>query len=271
MNVLKKLFQSTPAVANAPVRPKVADTPGRFDYASNYQNLTDKLKVQYDYDKAMSLAVGGEYYLIGALEREVLVQCGMKDDSYLIDVGAGSGRLAYALKDMPNLRYLGIDVVPELLQYADKRCARSDWKFEPITGLAIPEGDGQADIVCFFSVLTHLLHEESYRYLQDAKRVLKPGGRIIFSFLEFSVDLQWNIFENMIQQSIDNTEHPLNMFLSTDGVQTFAKHLGMKVVLIHKGDHLFIDIPNPLSLEDGRVINKGTHAFGQSICVLEKE
>ena len=46
-------------------------------------------------------------------------------------------------------------------------------------GAPIPAPDGEADMVCFFSVLTHLLHEESYVYLQDARRVLKPTGKLV--------------------------------------------------------------------------------------------
>jgi ubiquinone/menaquinone biosynthesis C-methylase UbiE len=62
----------------------------------------------------------------------------------------------------------------------------------------IPEKDGEADFVCFFSVLTHLLHEQGFVYLQEAKRVLKPGGKIVFSFLEFAVPDHWAVFEGTV-------------------------------------------------------------------------
>ena len=52
--------------------------------------------------------------------------------------------------------------------------------------LYIPAPDACADMVCAFSVFTHLLHTETYLYLEDIRRVLRPGGRLVFSFLEFA-------------------------------------------------------------------------------------
>jgi cyclopropane fatty-acyl-phospholipid synthase-like methyltransferase len=49
------------------------------------------------------------------------------------------------------------------------------------------EAAASADIVIAFSVFTHLLHEECYAYLQDAARVLTPGGKFVFSFFEFDM------------------------------------------------------------------------------------
>ncbi len=56
--------------------------------------------------------------------------------------------------------------MPELIKYARRLVPRPDWRFETVNSLTIPEKDGQADIVCFFSVFTHLLHEQQGR----------PGG-----------------------------------------------------------------------------------------------
>jgi ubiquinone/menaquinone biosynthesis C-methylase UbiE len=110
---------------------------------------------------------------------------GLQPDGYLFDVGCGPGRLAKPLSAYLNGRYLGIDIVPELVEHARATVDRPDWRFKVADGLTIPEKVGEANQVCFFSVLTHLLHEQSFRYLEEARRVLKPTGRIIFSFLEF--------------------------------------------------------------------------------------
>jgi 2-polyprenyl-3-methyl-5-hydroxy-6-metoxy-1,4-benzoquinol methylase len=50
-----------------------------------------------------------------------MVQCGLRDSMSFVDVGCGSGRLAYALRDM-KISYLGTDVVPELVAYAVRLC-----------------------------------------------------------------------------------------------------------------------------------------------------
>jgi ubiquinone/menaquinone biosynthesis C-methylase UbiE len=153
-------------------------------YVRDYRQLVNDLVRAHDLDTAMSLAVGGDYDAVGASELALLKYFGLQDNSNIIDVGCGSGRLASALRHMPTISYLGTDVVPELLAYAESRCKRPDWRFEPVGGLVIPAADQTADVVMFFSVFTHLAARESAAYLAEAKRVLKPGGIIVASFLD---------------------------------------------------------------------------------------
>lgn len=49
---------------------------------------------------------------------------------------------------------------------------------------AIVAPDASLDMVFHWSVFTHLYPGESYLYTADAFRALKPGGKMIFSFLE---------------------------------------------------------------------------------------
>jgi ubiquinone/menaquinone biosynthesis C-methylase UbiE len=137
----------------------------------------------------MARAVGGgDYHAIGEAERGVLVALGLKSGDGVIDVGCGSGRLATALdRSGPPVHYLGTDVVPELVSYARNRCAnRETWRFSVVNGLAIPQPDASADFIAFFSVFTHLARSECLAYLKEAKRVVKPGGKIVVSYLDLT-------------------------------------------------------------------------------------
>jgi SAM-dependent methyltransferase len=80
----------------------------------------------------------------------------------------------------------------------------------------IPEADGVAEMVCFFSVFTHLVQEESFLYLQEAERVLKPGGRIIASYLDIADPSHWSIFEANVRSTRLRQEKPMDIFLSED-------------------------------------------------------
>jgi SAM-dependent methyltransferase len=129
----------------------------------------------------------------------------------------------------------------------------------------IPAPSATADIVCFFSVFTHLRHEQSYCYLEEARRVLRPTGRIIFSFLEFGIGSHWAVFEQNVAQI--GAGAPLNQFISRDGIAAWARHLGLSVVTILDGDKRNIPIRQPIVTEGGREYTDYA-SLGQSAAVL---
>jgi SAM-dependent methyltransferase len=238
-----------------------------LSFREAYNRLVQSLKYRYATDQAMHLAVGGEFEAFGIVEHALLIHYGLQPDHYVIDVGCGSGRLAKPLSAYLKGSYLAIDVIPDLVKYAQELVGRSDWRFEVTDGLHIPERDDQADMVCFFSVFTHLLHEQSYVYLKEAKRVLKAGGKIIFSFLDFSVPCHWTVFERTVSD-VEGT-HPLSMFLSRDAIGVWAKHLDLQIEALHAGDVPHVPLPHSVVLDDGRIMETEGN-LGQSICVLLK-
>jgi SAM-dependent methyltransferase len=145
--------------------------------------------------------------------------------------------------------------VPDLVEHARKVSNRPDWKLGVIDHIEIPEADGVADVVCFFSVLTHLLHEQSYWYLEEAKRVLKPGGTVVFSFIEFEQPYHWDIFKSTVADAKAGDVKPLNVFIERHSLPTWAHHLDMRIVSIHD------------ALES--IVEGGP--LGQSLCVMRKE
>jgi hypothetical protein len=77
------------------------------------------------------------------------------------------------------------------------------------------------------SLFTHLLHEESYIYLEDVKRVLRPGGSVVFSFLETRYG--WPTFETMLRNMRAGMKTHLNMFMERPQIQEWSEHLGMEL------------------------------------------
>jgi ubiquinone/menaquinone biosynthesis C-methylase UbiE len=169
-------------------------------FVRDYRRSVRILKRRHSLDDAMSLAVGGQYELIGAAQVALLRDCGLRDDAAVLDVGCGSGRTAFALRTISALRYHGIDVVPDLIAYAREKVGRPDWRFSVVDGLSIPERSEWADVVMMFSVLTHLTSCEGLRYLQDAARVTKPGGQIIATFLDRACEAQVAMAGSWIRQ-----------------------------------------------------------------------
>jgi SAM-dependent methyltransferase len=241
-----------------------------IDYRSRYIEAVGRLMDNPNRHEAMGLAVGGDYEYIGTIMRELLIAAGLRPNDYLIDVGCGSGRLAVALKRYLTGRYLGFDVVPQLLEYARESAAQPDWRFEESDGRPrIPEADNTADMVCFFSVLTHLEHEDSFLYLADAKRVLQSGGTIVFSFLDFSIPSHWNVFDGMLEARARGEQTHHNQFMAREMIQPWADRLGLEVVAVIDGNAPQLQLDADIALSDGRVVPRDA-SLGQSVCVLRK-
>jgi SAM-dependent methyltransferase len=234
---------------------------------ANHSAYFSELRRYLSPEQAVRAAVGTDFDANGILERELLRGSGLLPEHALIDVGCGSGRLAVKLKDWLRWSYLGTDIDRELLDYAARTVVRPDWRFELTDGLSIPAADAAADMVCFFSVFTHLLHEQSYVYLAEAKRVLRPGGRIVFSFLDFAAPHLWPVFEASIRNIGGNA--PLNMFMSRDMMPVWAARLGLRLVELVDSTTPHIPLPAPVRYDSGRTA-EGCVWFGQSVCVLEK-
>lgn len=238
------------------------------DFVRDYNEHVARVKVRYGSNDALKAAVGGEFEAIGRLERALLEQYGLgASPATVVDVGCGSGRLASQLAPLPQVRYWGGDIVPDLVNFARDLAARPDWTFALTDGTKIPLEDQSADFVCFFSVFTHLLHQETFRYLREARRVLKPGGFVLFTFLEFQMPSHWAIFEASLN-SLSKNLH-LDQFVSRDAIVAWAEHLPMDLIAIHDGEKPHIPLASPITYEDGRTMTRLGH-FGQSVAVLRK-
>jgi len=241
----------------------------RFHFVQDYRRLVANLMQKFPLPQAMSLAAGGSYDAMGEVEKQLLIGLGLQPGHSLVDVGCGSGRLAKALAPyLAEGRYLGTDIVHELLDYARNGCPAA-WRFELVEELRIPAADDTADFASFFSVLTHLLHEESYCYLLEARRVVKPGGKIVFSFLEY--DDNWPVFENAFTALLNGqiTVH-LNTFIHRDAIAAWASHLGMTILEMHGAAEPFVRLSHPITYDDGNRADQ-VAALGQSVCVLRND
>jgi ubiquinone/menaquinone biosynthesis C-methylase UbiE len=174
----------------------------------------------------MSVAVGGAFVAMGDVELALLRTAGLEDSMALVDFGCGSGRLATALtRAQLAIDYVGIDIDQRLLDYAKDRTP-AHFKFILNEALGIPCPDQSADFVCAFSVFTHLTHAESFIYLRDIARVLRPGGKLVFSFLEFADPNLWFVFEQTVAGESAGTAPHLNQFIERNAIDLWAEKLG---------------------------------------------
>jgi ubiquinone/menaquinone biosynthesis C-methylase UbiE len=225
-----------------------------FHFVEDYERYVADLMRQHPLETAMSLAVGGSYEAVGAIEAAILLHAGLAPGMAVVDLGCGSGRLAMALAKGLDVSYLGLDVVPALLDYARTKAPKA-YKFVLNRALSLPVEAQSVDMLCAFSVFTHLLHAETYLYLEDAHRALRPGGRVVLSFLEFAIPDHWAVFERTVQAQRASTVPHLNQFLERNQITVWAQHLGYASVTFIDGNTAPWSSGEPL---------------GQSIAVLTK-
>jgi len=222
-------------------------------YVEEYERLVTNLIATYPMEEAMSKAVGGNYEEIGAILSEVLIQNGLINGMKLIDLGCGSGRAAKAISKRRQIEYLGIDIIQRLLDYAATVCPQH-YQFRRSLNLAIEEPEERTDMVCAFSLFTHLLHEETYLYLEQAYRCLKQDGKLVFSFLEFSQPSHWNIFSHTVDARRNGPTLHLNTFIERNVIDKWSQSLGFS---------------QPVFVSGTETRWNGS-ALGQSIAVLTK-
>jgi ubiquinone/menaquinone biosynthesis C-methylase UbiE len=207
----------------------------RPHYVEGYGHYVDYLLRTKPRDEAMSIAVGGDYEATGEREADVLQHYGLRDGMSLIDLGCGSGRLAHAISKRISIDYLGSDVVPKLLDYARTKAPPS-YRFELNHALSLPCTNQSVDFAAAFSVFTHLLHAESYLYLEDLHRALKPGATLVFSFLEFSDPAHWFAFDGDVQNRRNHFAFPMNTLIERSVIPIWAQKLGFTVEAIVGGN-----------------------------------
>ena len=198
----------------------------QFHFVEDYRNHVQRLLEVHPRDEAMSLAVGGEWDRLGNMLSDFVLQHGVTDGMRLMDFGCGSGRLAFYLAQKCRLSaYVGLDVVDELLDYARERVPSPNYLFESNRALSLPSNLASFDVICSFSVFTHLLQTEIFLYLQAFEKALVPGGRLIVSFIELSS--HWQVFELSCQAHAHHGQpYPhLNQFLEKHQISTMLNHL----------------------------------------------
>ena len=111
----------------------------------------------------------------------VLDRAGIRPGDRVLEVGCGTGNLALLVKrELPNAEVRGIDPDPLALARAARRARRRglDVRFDRGFAEAMPYEDEAFDHVLSAFMLHHLDEPVQARMLEEARRVLRPGGTL---------------------------------------------------------------------------------------------
>jgi SAM-dependent methyltransferase len=115
----------------------------------------------------------------------------------LLDVGCGTKIVKVLLDNsLPIGHYTGIDVAPEVIDWLQTNVLDPRFEFhrldahnalynpegEPLSGFdLLPVEPRRFDLICLFSVFTHLAPRDYVAMLRLLRRHIKPGGTLLFS------------------------------------------------------------------------------------------
>lgn len=130
-----------------------------------------------------------------------LVASHLEGPSRILDIGCGCGRTARTLLQNPWVKaYSGFDVIPVYPVWCNRwlsPAARGSFSFEHVdvhserynpegrlrgSEVEFPYASAAFDLAFAASLFTHLFEADARRYLHEAARVVRPGGKLIASF-----------------------------------------------------------------------------------------
>jgi ubiquinone/menaquinone biosynthesis C-methylase UbiE len=229
-----------------------------------YEDLYDTYARENEIDQVVG---PGDFDLIGRIELALLQMEGLKPEHTLVDLGCGVGRLAvHVIPTLIGGSYVGIDISKTMIKRAEARIAqavpnppcRVTWQQQTTSHFNLP--DNSVDMICAFSVFTHMEHEDTFRYLKDALRIVKPQGRFIFSCTPLTLSIGKEIFLHAASLDLKTRwKYVRNVTTSIDYMAEIARLAGWTPLRWYAGDEPNISLPN----------NGQKYPLGQASCILE--
>lgn len=169
--------------------------PSRADYKNTWNELAQTPEEAFLY-------VGGtrdEAELDGTAIHALNViraTVGLQAADDFVEIGCGVGRVGKALAPLVR-SWIGCDASGAMVSHANRRLAGlPNARALEISGHDLqPLPDGSADVVYSTVVFMHLDDWDRYRYVQEAFRVLRPGGRFWCDNISITTDNGWRYFE----------------------------------------------------------------------------
>jgi ubiquinone/menaquinone biosynthesis C-methylase UbiE len=171
---------------------------------------------------------------------------GIGANDVILEIGCGIGRVGLPLS-RECLHWVGTDISSGMLRHAAARLAsRPNTTLVELSTVGLQEFPADSfDLVYCTIVFMHLLEWDRFRYVEEAFRILRPGGRCYVDNFTVDTETGWRIFMESYGYPIDRRPAHISMSSSREELRTYLARAGFEDVRVH-------DLPNGLIAATGR-------------------
>lgn len=180
-------------------------------------------------------APAGSLATLGGEERGDVESClayflsfGVAKDARILDIGCRYGSFLHNLGQAGHTDLHGLDIDPAAVERGAGAYPELAGRLHAYDGSALPFPDASFDVVTMFDVIEHIGPIEAY--LKDVRRILRPGGRLIFQTPNILIDVPYWV----LAMKLFNREKLTWLFREHCSLQTY---FSLKRLLRRAGFH----------------------------------
>jgi ubiquinone/menaquinone biosynthesis C-methylase UbiE len=209
---------------------------------------------QETWDAVSGNLTDARYSVAGTADEKDLAQSGestatdiqretvLSQSDRVLEIGCGVGRVGVNLAPRCQ-EWVGADVSENMLRHAQHALTKQrNVSFVHLNGIDLSGiADNSFDVVYCTAVFMHLDEWDRFRYVCEAHRVLKPGGRVYYDNFCLTSPDGWDLFEQM--SKLDPAARPPNISKSStaEELRAYSIRAGFGDVRIRVGT-LFVTV-----------------------------
>ncbi len=199
-------------------------------YAQKYQSAKgNNLGDEWNRPEVIGIDVPADQ-IVAYLDQKIFTPF-LGNSNTILEIGAGGGRFTEILVPKCN-KLIATDTSPNMISLLKKRFSNiRKVEYLLLDGLGLsPIPDNSIDAVFSYGVFVHLQHWDIYNYLQEIKRILKPGGKVIIQHANTFSEMGWEYFLGDLSTSLNRHKLPGSFTLMTpDIIREFTQRAGLKL------------------------------------------